>query len=155
MVDQATLRHSRADGSTPSASMAANMSSFAHDLTVLAELQAKLLATDFKSSLRNMLLPAAMAAVALGLLVGCFPILLTAVAFLFIEVFGMYYAAGFLIASVVGVLMAGMILMPAIYLFRASTKTFERSQQEFSENVRWIREVLGRSGRGWSPSACP
>ena len=83
------------------------------------------------------------AAVALGL--ACFPIALAALALWLVQVFETSYAAGFLIAVVVGAVFSALLCVIGWFQVRKHMAVLRRSQQELVRNLRWIKKVLERN----------
>ena len=125
--------------------LARDVGEFAHDVLTLAELQAQLLAADVQECGQRVLVPGLvlLCGVALGL--ACFPIALAALALLFIQVFETSYAAGFLIAVVVGAVLSALLCVIGWLQIRERVAVLQRSRQELVRNLRWIRKVLERS----------
>jgi len=98
--------------------------------------------------------PVVLAGVGVSCVFSCFPILLVALAYLFVEAGGMYRGWAFLLSGVLGLVLGGAILVPAWLLLRGSFRSLQRTRKELSENIRWVKQVLQRSGRTWSPSEC-
>ncbi len=154
MANQAAMSGVQGNGAEPTRTMANNMSGFASDIATLAELQTKLLVTDLKESAERLVWPVVLAAVGVSFVFSCFPILLVALAYLFVEAGGMYRGWAFLLSGVLGLVLGGAILVPAWLLLRGSFRSLERTRKELSENIRWVKQALQRSGRTWSPSEC-
>lgn len=114
-------------------------------MLTLAELQAQLLVADVQECGRRMLVPGLvlLSGVALGL--ACFPIALAALALLLIQIFETSYAAGFLIAVVVGAVLSALLCVIGWFQVRERVAVLRRSQQELVCNLHWIKKVLERS----------
>ncbi len=125
--------------------LARDVGEFAHDVLTLAELQAELLVADVQECGQRVLLPGIvlLCGVALGL--ACFPVALTALALLLIQVLGTSYAAGFLVAAVVGAVLSALLCVIGWFQVRKRLAVMQRSQQELVRNLRWIKKVLERS----------
>jgi uncharacterized membrane protein YqjE len=125
--------------------LAGEVGEFAHDVFTLAELQAQLLAADVKQCSRRVLAPglALLCGVALGL--ACVPVALAGLALLVTQVFGTSYAAGFLIAALVGAVLSALLCIIGWFQVRERVTVLGRSQQELFRNLRWIKKVLERS----------
>ena len=121
------------------------MGEFAHDVFTLAELQAQLFVADVQECGQRVLVPGLvlLCGVALGL--ACFPIALAALALLVIQVFETSYAAGFLMAVVVGAVLSALLCVIGWFQVRQRVAVLGRSQQELVRNLRWIKKVLERS----------
>ena len=118
---------------------------FAHDVLTLAELQAQLFVTDVRECRRRAFIPGLvlLAGAALGL--ACFPVALTALALLFIQVFETSYATGFLLATIVGAILSTLLCVSGWFLVRERLTFLRRSQEELVRNLRWIKKVLERN----------
>ena len=118
---------------------------FAHDVLTLAELQAQLFVTDLQECSRRALVPGLvlLSGAALGL--ACFPVALAALALLLIQVFETSYAAGFLLATMVGAILSTLLCVSGWFLVRKRLAVLQRSQQELVRNLRWIKKVLERN----------
>ena len=84
-----------------------------------------------------------LAGVVLGL--SCIPFALAALALLLIQVFETSYAAGFLLATIVGAILSALLGVSGWLLVRKRLTVLQRSQQELVRNLRWIKKVLERN----------
>ena len=125
--------------------LARNVGEFAHDVFILAKLQARLFATDLQECSRRALLPGLLlvGGVALGLF--CIPFALVALALLLIQVFETSYATGFLLATLVGAMLSTLLCVSGWFLVRERLTVLRRSQEELVRNLRWIKKVLERN----------
>lgn len=125
--------------------LARELGAFAHDVFILAELQAQLFAADLQECRRRAFLPALLliGGVVLGL--SCIPFSLAALALLLIQVFETSYATGFLLATLVGVILSTLLCVSGWFLVREQLTVLRRSQEEFVRNLRWIKKVLERN----------
>jgi len=125
--------------------LARDVGEFAYDVLTLGELQAQLLVADVNECGQRVLVPGLvlLCGVALGLT--CFPIALAALALLVVQVVGTSYAAGFLIAVVVGAALSALLCVIGWYQVRERVTVLRRSQQALVRNLRWIKKVLERS----------
>lgn len=154
MADQASLDYRNGKGQKPARRIVRNVGDCAHDVVVLAELQARLAALDLKQSAQQSVAPAGLLAVGLGLLAGSFPVLLMTIAFALIEGAQWPAWAGFLLATGVGFLLGAATCAGAYWMFRSSVTGLDRSRKELSENLRWLKDVLSTSGRARQRSQC-
>ena len=154
MADQASLEDRNGKRQAPASRIVRNMGDFAHDVLVLAELQARLAALDLQQTARQSILPTVLVAVGLGLLAGSFPVLLATIAFALIEGADWPAWAGFLLATVIGLLLGAGVCAAAYGIFRKTATGLERSRKELSDNVRWLKEVLSASGRAQHRRQC-
>lgn len=116
----------------------------AHDMIALAELQLGLLRADSARAGRQMVVPAALTAAALLLGIASFPVLLASLALALSA--WMPLAAAFLLAGLTGLVTGAALLGLAWRRAAKCLDAFHRTREEFSENVRWIKAVLQRSG---------
>lgn len=125
--------------------LARDVGEFAHDVLTLAELQAQLLVADVQECGQRVLVPGLvlLCGVALGL--ACFPIALAVLALLLVQVFGTSYAAGFLVAVVVGAIVSTLLGAIGWFQVHKHVGVLRRSQQELAHNLRWIKKVFERS----------
>ena len=135
---------SEPNGAPESASkgLARGVGEFAHDVLTLAELQAQLFVTDAKQCVRRVLVPGLvlLCGVALGL--ACFPIALAGFALWLSQVFEISYAAGFLLAAVVGAVLSALLCVVGWFQVRTRVAALRQSQQELVRNLAWIKKVL-------------
>lgn len=152
MVDQTTVNRSNGHRENPGRAMTRNVGEFAGELLALIELQWRLLTVDVKQGLRRMMFPAGLLLLGLVLLVASFPILLMMVGFFLVQA-GLSPGVAFLIAFVIGMVAAGIAGIVGWLLLRNSVSTLNRSRQELSQNLRWIRGALKHSGRATEAEA--
>ncbi|HZL90967.1 MAG TPA: phage holin family protein [Pirellulaceae bacterium] len=145
MENQTKLNEQNGLPETAPRAMARNVGEFAHDVLTLAELQVQLFVADAQECGRRVLVPGLvlLGGVVLGLT--CLPIALAALALLVIQVFEISYAAGFLIAVVVGAVVSALLCAIGLFQVRQSVTVLGRSQQELVRNLRWVKKVLERS----------
>jgi len=125
--------------------LAQDVGEFAHDLVILMELQAELLVADMKECSQRLLVPALALVCGVAFALACFPIALTALALLLIQKFEVSYAAGFLIATGVGVVLSALACVAGWFQIRDRVVVLRRSQQELARNIRWVKNVLKRT----------
>lgn len=150
MVDQTTTRRITGDGPAPkpAEAMTRNIAGFGHDIVELTELQLQLLAVDLRESAGKTLVPTGMVMFAGMLALGCFPVALIAMSYLLIG-WGLPFAGAFGLAALVGLIVAGVFLYIGIRSFQNSMDALQRSREEFSRNLTWIKNVLKKSRRTW------
>ena len=125
--------------------LARDVGEFAHDVLTLAELQGQLFVANVQECSQRVLVPGLilLGGVALGL--ACVPVALAALALLLIQVFEISYAAGFLIAALLGAALSALLGTIGWFQVRKGLAVMGRSQQELVRNLRWIKKVLERS----------
>ena len=134
------------NGSTPAPpnGVAKDMGELTHDIMSLAELQFELLRIDCREGLKRMLVPVAMLLVAGIVAVGTVPIALILLAEVLTQAVGLSRAAAFLIAAMSGVIVALAIGVVGWSYLRGVVRVFERSREEFTRNMTWIKHALTR-----------
>ena len=157
MADQATVNAnggvaSRVPINSPAGSMIGNVAEFGHDLATLGELQAKLAVVDLKEATGRAIVPAALAAGALMLVLASLPVALLGVAALLVV--DARHGPGWALLATAGatLVVAVVLAVLAIPALRRSFASLDRSREELARNVAWIKTVLAYSGRGPSRS---
>jgi hypothetical protein len=145
MDDQTKISQRNGSPQPAPKALARDVREFAHDVFTLAELQAELFVADMRECGQRVLVPSLvlLGGVALGL--ACFPIALAALALLLIQVFETSYAAGFLLAFLMGAVVSSLLCAFGWLKLRARIAVLQCSQQELVRNLRWIKKVLVRS----------
>ncbi len=138
---------SERNGASPTASraLARDVGELAQDALTLAELQFQLFASDIQECGQRVFVPGLVLLCGAALGVACFPVALAALALLFIEVFEISYAAGFLLAAIVGAISSVLLCISGWFLVREPLTLLRRSQEELVRNLRWIKKVLERN----------
>lgn len=124
------------------------MRGLVHDIAVLSELQVQLFAIDARAALRELLLPVAVIAVVVGLVLGSVIVGLMTVAYLLVELAGWPHYAGFLTATVLGLATAGGMLWGMRWRWQNRPPIFARSKEEFRQNFDRVKGLLVRSPSG-------
>ena len=145
MVPQTKINESNGVPQSASKGLARDVSEFAHDVLTLAELQAELFVADVQECRQRTQVPGLVLICGLALGLACFPIALAALALLLIQVLGTSYAAGFLLAALVGAVLSALVSVVGWLQVRRHVAVLGRSQQELVRNLQWIKKVLERS----------
>lgn len=145
MDRQTKINESNGSPKAISKGLARDVGEFAHDVLTLAELQTQLFVADVQECCQRAFVPGLilLGGVALGL--ACIPFALAALALWFIEVFELSYAAGFLLAAVVGAVTSALLCVIGWLQVRTHVAVLGRSQQELVRNLHWIKKVFQRS----------
>jgi uncharacterized membrane protein YqjE len=122
--------------------MAASFSGLTHDIIELAELQTQLFALDLKQTSEKTRTSLLLAIVGVCLLLGSIPVALMALANVLVEQLGWSPAAGYGMATLVGILASAGLLMGAWARFRTGIGTLQRSREEFNRSIAWIKSSL-------------
>ncbi len=145
MVQQTKINESNGAPKATPKGLARDVGEFAHDVITLAELQAQLFVADVQECRQRALVPRLVLICGLALGLACFPIALAALALLLIQVFGTSYAAGFLLAALVGTVVSALVSVVGWFQVRRHVAVLGRSQRELVRNLQWIKKVLERS----------
>ena len=122
------------------------MGELTHDIVSLAELQFELLRIDCREGIRRILLPVALLLFAGIVALGTVPIALILVAEVLVQTAGLSRAAAFLIAAMSGFIVAVAIGVVGWSCLRGVVRVFERSCEELTRNVTWIKNALKQPG---------
>jgi len=122
--------------------VATSFSGLAHDVIELGELQAQLFVHDVKSTIQKTRTSLLLGVVGACVLLGSVPVLLFALAELFVEQFGWTQSAGFAVSAIVGIAASAGILAAAWNRLSVGLNSMQRSRDEFSRNIAWIKSSL-------------
>jgi hypothetical protein len=136
----------RCNGSTqsPPKGVAKGMGELAHDIVSLAELQLELFRVDCRDGLRRIMIPVALLLFAGFVAAGTVPIALILVAEVLVQTADLSRAAAFSIALMSGVIVALAIGVVGWSYLRGIIRVFERSREELTRNMTWIKDALKR-----------
>jgi hypothetical protein len=144
MVGETTMN--QRNGSTPSPpnGVAKGMGELTHDIVSLAELQFELFRIDCREGLKRMLIPVALLLAAGIVAAGTVPIALMLVAELLVQAAGLSRAAAYSIAALGGFIVAAAVGLVGWSYLRGVVRVFERSREELTRNMTWIKRALKR-----------
>jgi hypothetical protein len=134
--------------------MARSTSELLHDMATLAELQGKLALVDLREGFAKLLVPAGLAILGTGVGLGCVPIALMTLALSLEKLTNLSPPVCFAIAFGVGLLLAAILVIPALATLKMGVRMFDRSLAEFRRNRQWAKETLKRMAQG-GPGAAP
>jgi hypothetical protein len=120
------------------------MGELAHDIVSLAELQLELFRVDCREGLRQIMIPVALLLFAGVVATGTVPIALILVAEFLTQATSLSRAAAFSIAAMSGVIVALAIGVVGWSYLRGVVRVFERSREELTSNMTWIKHALKR-----------
>jgi len=126
--------------------VAGNAADVLHDVTALAELQAKLLAADLKTTGRRTIVPTACLTVAACLLLGLVPIVLFGVGELMLEYTELSLAIALFLASGLALFLAGVFAVVGWLTLKNVFRELESSTTELKQNISWIKQTLKNGG---------
>ena len=113
-----------------------------HDITELADLQAKLFVVDAKDAVQRSILSIALVVTAVCLLLGAIPIVLMALAAVLADQFELTRTQSLFAAAGSSVAVAALFLGLAWWRLRQGMQRFEGSIDELGRNVAWVKHVL-------------
>jgi uncharacterized membrane protein YqjE len=137
-------------GQKAGTALRSNVGDFAHDILTLSELQGRLFLVDLQEAKNRAIRPIALGVVGVVLLVASLPVALLGLAELLVLA-GLPQWAAFLVAALVGILASGVLGWMAWRSIRTTFAVFERSRDEFSQNLTWIKAALRSSSRQQRP----
>lgn len=136
---------SERNGSTPRPNGAARgMGDLAHDIMSLAELQFELFRLDCREALQRIRTPASLLLLAGIVAIGTVPVALILVAEFLTQAAGLSRTAAFSIATLGGFLVAAGLGVVGWSFLRRVARVLERSREELTRNMTWIKHALER-----------
>jgi uncharacterized membrane protein YqjE len=127
--------------------VAGSFSDLTHDVIELTELQSKLLVLDIKKSSQRLQSCAILAVIGVCLLLGTFPVALLALSQVFVQQFAWSQAAALGAATLLGLLLTAAAAGAAWSIFQSGVISLNRSREEFSRNVDWLKSTLKNRGQ--------
>ena len=115
-----------------------------HDIVSLAELQFELFRNDCRQGLRGLLIPVALLLLAGIVAAGSVPVALIFIAEILAQAAGLSRAAAFSIAALGGFIAATTLGVAGSSHIRGVGRVFERSCEELTRNLTWIKQVVKR-----------
>ena len=136
----------RRNGSSPASpnGVAKGMGELTHDIVSLAELQFELFRIDCREGLRRMLIPVALLLFAGIVAVGTVPVALIFIAEFLEQAAGLSRASAYSIAAMSGFIVAVATGVGGWSYMRGAVRVFERSREELTRNMTWIKHALKR-----------
>ena len=120
------------------------MGGLTHDIVSLAELQYELFRNDCRAGLKGLLIPVVLLLAAGIVAFGTVPIALILVAEFLVQAAGLSRAAAFSIAAMSGFIAATVIGVVGWLHIRGVGRVFQRSRDELTRNLTWIKDTLKR-----------
>jgi len=124
-------------------------------MATLAELQGKLVLIDVREGTAKLLVEMMMIAIGGAIGLGCVPIALATLALIIAANTTLSLPVSFAIALVTGLVLAGVLAVPACLAVKANIHVFDRSLAEWRRNRQWFKETLRRLGRSSPPQSSP
>jgi len=129
----------------PPNGVAKDMGELTHDIVSLAELQFELFRNDCREGLKGLLIPVALLLLAGIVATGTIPVALIFLAEILAQAAGLSRAAAFSIAALGGSIVAVALGVVGWSRIHGIARVFERSREELTRNMTWIKGVLKRS----------
>jgi hypothetical protein len=126
----------------PPKAVARKVGELKHDVVTLARLQFELFQVDLDEWAGRLRMPVLLLGVAAAAALGCVPVLLLGISEALVAWFGLSPAVAHAITACCGLIVAGVVGFTSWRRIQAATAIFARSKEEFSHNVRWMKEVL-------------
>jgi len=150
MADQATMNNGRKPAEYAGRAAVKHLGNLGHDITSLAELQLKLAAADARETGRRAALPLGLLLAAAAVALGCVPVLLFALAAA-LQQAGLSSPVALALSALVGLAVAGTLGWLGWSLIGSSFVSFERSKEELTRNLQWVKNALASRGDGKPP----
>ncbi len=138
------IGNGRYDGKAPN--VAASVSDLTHNVIELTELQVQLLTLDVRQSVQKARMCLILAVIGACVLLGTIPVALLALAALLVEQLEWSMAGATSVATLVGLLLAGVVLGVAWAYIKKGLVSLERSRDELRRNVAWLKSTLRTRG---------
>ena len=122
--------------------VATSFTGLAHDVLELGELQTQLFVHDVKCTTQKTKTSLLLAVVCACVFLGSVPVLLFALGELITEQTGWPRSAGLAIAAFVGIAVSAGLLLASWNRLSAGLSSLQRSRDEFSRNIAWIKSSL-------------
>jgi len=138
------MKQRNGSSNVPPNRVAKDMGQLTYDIMSLAELQFELFRNDCRAGMRGLLVPVAMLLLATIVAVGSVPLALIFIAEFLVQAVGLSRAAAFSIAALGGFIVAVALGVVGWSHIRGIGRVFERSREELSRNITWIKHALKR-----------
>jgi len=122
--------------------VASSFSELTHNAIELAELQAQLFSLDVKQTSQKAGISVALAIGSVCVLLGTIPVVLIAIAQVFMEQLGWSSAASYGVAAFIGIVVSAGIGAAAYARFSTGIATMKRSREELNRNIAWLKSNL-------------
>ena len=144
MVGETTMNRRNGSTQAPPNWVAKGMGELTHDIVLLAELQFELFRIDCREGLKRMLIPVALLMFAGIVAIGTVPVALIFIAEFLEQAAGLSRAAAYSIAAMGGFIVAVTMGVVGWSYMRGAVRVFERSREELTHNMTWIKRALKR-----------
>jgi uncharacterized membrane protein YqjE len=137
MADQATVTPPG-----PAKKLGRNVTSFAHDLITLIELQLRLLSVDVRDASQTAGTASALVVVGVLAAIGTIPLLFVTLAAALIEFAHWSHTAAFALVSVLGLMSGAALAYFGWKKLLVAGTTLGRSKAEMVQTLQWVKETL-------------
>ena len=151
MAHQTTVGNGRLDHDAPTKAVARGVGELGADILQLAELQAQLAKEDLAVTARGMVKPAICVAVSAVFAVASLPIVLVAVAELIVQYTELTRGWSYLIVSLATLVTSLAAIFASRGMFQGFS-TFDRSRQELTNNLQWLKTMWKKPSKRPAPS---
>src|SRR5688572_10437114 len=153
MVDQTTLdKTADNDGAvnseSPPRAVARNTAELMSDVVTLAELQGRLLMIDAEAGLWKIIPFVITLTAGVILAICCVPIAMATIALALVQYGGLSHVVAFAYTLLGGSVLSLLLVAAAFWQYKRGMRLLERTQNEWKQNMRWIKNTLSRMGRG-------
>ena len=151
IVGKAMMNRNNGSIPEPPNGVAKDMGELTHDIVSLAELQFELFRNDCRKGLKGLLVPVALLLFAGIVAAGTVPVALIFIAEILAQAAGLSRAAAFSIAALGGFIAAAALGIAGWSRIRGVGAIFERSREELTRNMTWIKHVFEAAGADEGP----
>jgi hypothetical protein len=137
----------------PPRAVARDAVEFLHDVTILAELQGKLLIVDCQQGIHKVVLPTGVLIAGIVLALSCVPVAMAALTLTLMETTSLSPAQSCGTTLLASGVLAAAVIATAIWRLRHGLGLFDRSYREWRQNVQWTRFMLKQLGT--KPAGAP
>ena len=134
----------RSGGEFPPVGVAKSIGSMISDVVSLSELQVQLFKRDTSEAVQRTYIGAAVVLIGSLILLSCLPVGLMALGQLLHQTFELSLAAALGIIFSIGIFLGSLTAYFGIRKLKKVGNVYRRSQEELSQNVRWLKSSLKR-----------
>src|SRR5262245_19267199 len=153
MLDQTQVKPPNGHTELPPRAVARSTSDLLHDMVTLAELQGKLALVDLREGFTKLLIPAGLAVIGAGIGLGAVPVGLMTLAMSLEKLTTLSPPVCYAIAFGVGLLLAAILVIPALVNLKTGLQMFDRSLAEWRRNRQWAKDTLKRMAQSGTSTA--
>jgi hypothetical protein len=147
MSDQTTMNGQSKKQSSAKGRIGAHVADLMHDLMSLGELQMQLLGVDLRDARSRSAIPGLLIALALMIAIASMPVLLIGIGYLLMQSTEVSEGVALVSVALLAFASASLIGLLAWRKFKQALALLTRSQNEFRENIHWIKHALKRRSK--------